>query len=117
MSIKAMISFFRDLSCPQYVIKAQTWEVLLLVKNHCSHLFQITLTDIVLHLTELKQLIWGGGGRGSGYIVRKESPCLKSEPEETGIYYDMRKVVCYIETKKGVKNVVNTLVITYAVLT
>ena len=105
MSIKAMISFFRDLSCPQYVIKAQTWEVLLLVKNHCSHLFQITLTDIVLHLTELKQLI------------RKESPCLKSEPEETGIYYDMRKVVCYIETKKGVKNVVNTLVITYAVLT
>ena len=32
MSIKAMISFFRDL-CPQYVIKAQTWEVLLLVKT------------------------------------------------------------------------------------
>ena len=33
MSIKAMISFFRDLSCPQYVFKAQTWEVLLLVKT------------------------------------------------------------------------------------
>ena len=33
MSFKAMISFFRDLSCPQYVIKAQTWEVLLLVKT------------------------------------------------------------------------------------
>ena len=32
MSIKAMISFFRD-HCPQYVIKAQTWEVLLLVKT------------------------------------------------------------------------------------
>ena len=31
MSIKAMISFFRAL-CPQYVIKAQTWEFLLLVK-------------------------------------------------------------------------------------
>ena len=32
-------------------------------------------------------------------------------------YYDMRKVVCYIETKKVVKNVANIIVITYAVLT
>ena len=64
-------------------------------------------------MTKLKQLIWGG----CGYIVRKESRCLKFEPEETGIYYDMRKVVCYIETKKVVKNVANTIVITYAVLT
>ena len=64
-------------------------------------------------MTKLKQLILGG----CGYIVRKESPCLKSEPEETGIYYDMRKVVCYIDTKKSSKNVANTIVITYAVLT
>ena len=35
----------------------------------------------------------------------------------TGPYYDMRKGVCYIETKKVVKNVANTIVITYAVLT
>ena len=32
-------------------------------------------------------------------------------------YYDMSKVVCYIETKKLVKNVANTIVIAYAVLT
>ena len=32
-------------------------------------------------------------------------------------YYYMRKVVCYIETKKVVKNVAYTIVITYAVLT
>ena len=84
-------------------------------KNHWSHLLQITQTDLVLHVTKLlKTVNWGGGG---GYIVRKESPCLKSEPEETGTYYDMRKVVCYIETKKVVKNVANTIVITYAVLT
>ena len=82
-------------------------------KNHCKRLFQITLTAIVLHMTKLKQLILGG----CGYIVRKESRCLKSEPEETGSYYDMRKIVCYIETKKVVKNVANTIVITYAVLT
>ena len=31
-----------------------------------------------------------------GYIVYEERPFLKSEPEETGTYYDMRKVVCYI---------------------
>ena len=37
---------------------------------------------------------------GCGHTVRKESPFLKSEPEETGTYYAMRKVVCYIETKK-----------------
>lgn len=61
-------------------------------------------------MTKLKQLIWGGGG-GCGYIVRKEGRCLKCEPEETGIYYDVRKVVCYIETKKVVKNVANTIVI------
>ena len=67
----------------------------------------------MLHMTKLKQLIWGG----CGYIVRKESRCLKSEPEETGTYYDMRNVVCYIETKKVVKNVANTIVIAYAVLT
>ena len=64
-------------------------------------------------MTKFKQLILGG----CGYIVRKESPCLKFEPEETDIYYDMRKGVCYIETKKVVKNVANTIVITYAVLT
>ena len=49
---------------------------------------------------------------GRGYIVRKESRCLKSEPEETGIYYDMRKVVSYIDTKKVVKNVANVAVLT-----
>ena len=66
----------------------------------------------------LKTVNWGGGGGGEGgYIVRKESPCLKSEPEETGSYYDMRKAVCYIETKKVVQNVANTIVITYVVLT
>ena len=31
-------------------------------------------------------------------------------------YYDMRKDVSYIEAKKVVKNVANTIVITYAVL-
>ena len=61
-------------------------------------------------MTKLKQLIWGGGG--CGYIVRKESRCPKSQPEETAIYYDMRKVVCYIETKKVVKNVANVAVLT-----
>ena len=67
----------------------------------------------------LKTVNWGGGGDrgGGGYILRKESPCLKFAPEDTGTYYDMRKVVCYIETKKVVKNVANTIVITYAVLT
>ena len=64
-------------------------------------------------MTKRKHLILGG----CRYTVRKESPCLKSEPEETDIYYDMRKGVCYIETKKGVKNVADTIVIKYAVLT
>ena len=62
-----------------------------LSKNNWSHLFEITLTDIA----KLTANLWG-----CGYIVRKESPFLKSEPEETGTYYDMRKDVCYIETKK-----------------
>ena len=68
-------------------------------------------------MTKLLKTVNLGGGGGCGYIVRKQSPCLKSEPEESGTYYDMRKVVCYIETKKVVKNVANTIVITYAVLT
>ena len=60
-------------------------------KNHWSHLFQITLTDIELHMTKLTFNLGG-----CAYIVCKERPFLKSEPEETGTYYDMRKVVCDI---------------------
>ena len=63
---------------------------------------QITLTDIVLHMTKLKQFIWGEWGGGMWLHCT---------------YYDMSKVVCYIETKKLVKNVANTIVIAYAVLT
>ena len=60
-------------------------------KNHWSHRFQITLTDIELHMTKLTFNLGG-----CAYIVCKERPFLKSEPEETGTYYDMRKVVCDI---------------------
>ena len=63
-------------------------------KNHWSHLFQITLTDIELHMTRLTVNL-----AGCGYIVRKESSFLKSEPEETGTYYDMRKL-CVISRRK-----------------
>ena len=64
-------------------------------KNHWSHLFQIALMNLQLHMMKLTVNLGG-----FGYIVRKESPFLKSEPEETGTHYNMRKVVCYIETKK-----------------
>ena len=85
-------------------------------KNHWSHLFQITLTDIELHMTKLTFNLGG-----CAYIVCKERPFLKVRTWRNWylLWYEKSCMWYLISRRKKywVKNVENTIIIAYAVLT